>query len=127
MPLVTSLGHGVLLKYPFPARCTNELTVHGALLFSRSTTTVPWLVTMVAWLFAEESGVAGGLPTFRAAGGFGVYVQCEAGGVAGAPLGTVASGVAGGRATVDGVGDALVLGFDVAEAAGLDELTPNRK
>ncbi len=70
MPLVTSRGHGVLLKYPFLARYANELTVHGALLFSRSMTTVPRLVTMVAWLLAEESGLAGGVPTFRAAGGF---------------------------------------------------------
>ena len=50
-------------------------------------------------LFAEELGLAGGVPTFRAAGGLGVYVQCDAGGVAGAPLGTVASGVAGGSVT----------------------------
>ena len=55
-----------MLKYPFLARYTNELTVHGARLFSRSTTTVPWLVTMVAWLFAEESGLAGGVPPEQA-------------------------------------------------------------
>jgi hypothetical protein len=47
------------------------LTVHGARLFSRSITTVPRLVTIVARLLAEASGLAGGLPTFRAAGGLG--------------------------------------------------------
>ncbi len=56
-----------------------------------------------------------------------------AGGVAGAPLGTVASGPAGGSATVDVDGDAdadadaLAVGFAVAAAEGLDELAPTRK
>ena len=45
-------------------------------------------------------------------------------------VGTVASGVAGGMdavADADGVGVALAAGFAVADAEGLDELTPNRK
>jgi hypothetical protein len=58
-------------------------------------------------------------------------VQCVAGGVFGAPLGTVASGVAGGSINFDGEaegdGDALAAGLDVADAEGLDELTPNKK
>src|SRR5512135_843735 len=64
---VVSRWQCVLLKYFWPARYTNELTVQVALLFSRSMTTSPRLVRMVAWYLARQSGLVGGLPTLRAA------------------------------------------------------------
>ncbi len=70
--VLLSLGQGVLLKYFWLASDTNEPTVQGACLFSRSMTMSPRLVTTVAVYVAEVSGVAGGGDTLRAAVPFGV-------------------------------------------------------
>src|SRR5579863_4954126 len=91
----------------------NELTVHVALWLSRSRTTVPRLVLIVAWyLAALKAGLAGGMPTLRAAVPLGVYVQCVAGSAA-----SDAVGVGVGVGTAVGVG--TTVGVGVAAAAVL--------